>query len=738
MLRRGLAPGVLVIVVAVADWLITGVALLDIIRFIAYDIGFVALPGAALLWAMRGRRSRFLVTIALGWPVGQALEILAFSGSAAIGTRGLFLLYPILVIVPCAFFIWRRQRGVEADSDDGRMSLGVMWAAAGALSLGLIYLTLMFLPLAPLPSTSVVVEYPDYPYFISLVGQVMNHWPPTTPGLVGVPLSYEWFVLFHIAAVSQVTHLSIPVVGLRLDYIPTVTVVACQLLVVGRFIARSWWTGVMAIVIIFLLGPLDLTSATKTPFGDNVFIHLWDSWTFPFGLMFLLALLYFVVERVRANSRRTSRDLGSWALIALLMVGASGAKATVLPVVVAGTGLYLVLRVLFRRDISIGALATVVLGIPIFIVTYVIVYGGQAPATKIDPLVWLSGGPPVLMANLIRHSEIRAIVLPLAYAADFAAVVLPLAGMLYLLRRPHRSAIPTFALPLCMLVSGVLIASLFHHSSYSEIYFADTGYVAGSFVAAEGLRRMWLDMGRSLPATRTVAVVAFAGWVALLLVVVALTSHDVGTPRAAVVRYAALTAAGVAFVIAWAVVVRARHHSSSGVIALSLIPLMAVSALTSPLLSLPSARAAIDGKPIASGRTVLVPGLLTALYWLRNHTSVDAVFAVNNHWIDPSRTFGKFYYYTAFSERQAFIEAYNPYPIPPGPGTPAGANFIYRQQVNDAVFNHADPAALHIMTHQYGVRFLFIDRTIGPPSPAALQLGRVVFSNQDAVIIAVS
>ena len=247
MMRRGIAPATLVIAVVVVGWLVTGVSALDVIRFVAYDIGFVALPGVALLWAVRGRRSSLLASIAIGWPLGQALEILAFSGTAAIGIRGLFLLYPIVVIVPSAFAMVRRSgRWASDDVHEGRMPTAAMWTAAGALSLGIVYLTLMFLPLAPLPGASVVVEYIDYPYFIGLITQVMNHWPPTTPGLVGVPLSYEWFVLFHIAAASQVTHVPVPVIGLRLDYLPTVTVLATQLLVVGRFIGRSWWTGVIA------------------------------------------------------------------------------------------------------------------------------------------------------------------------------------------------------------------------------------------------------------------------------------------------------------------------------------------------------------------------------------------------------------------------------------------------------------------------------------------------------------
>jgi hypothetical protein len=115
---------------------------------------------------------------------------------------------------------------------------------------------------------------------------------------------------------------------------------------------------------------------------------------------------------------------------------------------------------------------------------------------------------------------------------------------------------------------------------------------------------------------------------------------------------------------------------------------------------------------------------------------VNDVFALNNHWIDAARANGKYYYATAFSERQAFIEAYNPYPILPGTGTPAGANFAYRQQINDALFNHAEASALRVMTQQYAVRFLFIDRSRSY-DPAVMTLGRVVFSNQGAFIVAV-
>lgn len=739
MLRRGLAPALLVTAVVVLSWLVTGVSVLDIIRFLAYDLAFVAAPGAALLWAIRGTRSGFVSTVAIGWPLGQTLEILAFAATAAIGVRGLFILYPLIVIIPCALAIRKRWRGVQRLPADERMSSRLMWSAAAALSLGLIYLDLMMLPQAPLPGAAVAAQYADFPYFFGLIAQAMNHWPPTIPGLSGVPLAYEWFVLFHIAAAAQVTGVSVPVVGLRLDYVPTIVVLGCQLLAAGRYFSRSAATGVIAIAVLFLLGPLDLTTTTLTngsPLSDNVVIHLWDSWTFPFGLMFLLALLYLIAERLQANTGQ-SRDLGSWALIALLMIGASGAKATVLPVILVGTGILGVMHVLRRRTMPVTAITVVALGVAIFAVTYLIVYNDSAPYTKVAPLAWLGNSAPVIFANLIRHTQVRAIVLPLAYAAGFVGTMLPLAGMLYMLRRQHRHRLSAFSLPICVFVAGVLITALVHHVSGSELYFQDTGYAAGCIVAAEGLRLAWLDAGHSLPFSRRAAVVGVAGWVALLIVVVKVTSPVVATPEATVVRYAGITAAAVAFVVAWALALRALHRPARGVIAVGLIPALAAAGLSSPLIFYPTARRVLTSASITSGPVVLAPGTLTALYWLRDHSSVNAVFAVNNHWVDAARTSGKFYYYTAFSGRQAFIEPYNPYPIPPGPGTAAGANFIYRQALNDAVFTKADASALRIMTGQYGVRFLFVDRTHGPYDPAVLTLGRVVFSDQDVAIVAV-
>ena len=452
--------------------------------------------------------------------------------------------------------------------------------------------------------------------------------------------------------------------------------------------------------------------------------------------MFFLALLYLITERLRANTWHTPADYRSWALIGLLMLGASGAKATVLPVIIIGTGLYCVLHFLIRRAVPASAVVATCIGIVIFAATYLVVYAGSAPDTIVKPLAWLGNTPPVIFADGIHHVLLRVIALPFAYAAGLVGLMLPLSGALYLLRRHHRAEIPSFALPLCMLAGGIVITNLVHQISFSEGYFEETGYVAGAIVAAAGLRLAWLDVGRF---SRRAIVVLLAAWLVLFVVVIKLVSRSITTPDATMALYAGVVVAGVIFVLGSALVVRHREASASGAIALGLIPLVAASVLTTPLYLYPTLRKAVTGLPLTAARPVVVPGLLTALQWLRDHSPIDAVFAVNNHWLDPGRTNGKYYYYSAFSERQIFIEAYDPirYGVTPGVGSTTADAFAYRQRLNDAVFDHADTNALRIMTREYGVRFLFVDRMLGTEDAAVLQLGREVFANQDAIVLEV-
>jgi hypothetical protein len=686
-------------------------------------------------------------------PIGFTLEILAFSATAAGGARALFLAYPIVVTALAGLVVVRRRRESSRVTGAPPISPRLMWIAALALSAGLVYVALIFIPQAPLPTAGGSVSYiPDFVYEMSKTAEALHHWPATNPGLSGVPLPYEWFVFFHMAAVSQVTHLSIPIVALRLDFVPFILVIGCQLLMLGRALSGTAATGVIAIVVLFLLGPLDLTtdSTGGSPFFSVFGVDLSISWTFTFGVMFFIALLYLIGERLSAPAWRTRRDIGRWSIFALLLVGSSGAKATILPVVLVGTVLYAAYAAITQRaKPAPQLLVALALEASVFLITFWVIYRGGAPFTQVGPLESLARTLPV--ADLNQSSlpgAVRWILTPFAYAAGLAGMLLPLAGLFYVLRRRHRRAASRYALCIGMLIGGLIIGNVFHQVSYSELYFQDTGYIAGCIVAADGLRLAWLDMGSALPASKRAATVALACWIAALLAVVIATLPAEHEAQTGMVRDAAFVVGGVVFVAGWLVTARMRRYPTVGILGLGLIPVLAASALASPIEMAPTAGLILTDASVVYAKTTpsavrrLTPDLFAALQWLKAHTSVNAVIAVSNHWLDAANTNGRYYYYSAFSERQVFIEGYDPvrYAINTSWSTAEGADFAEREILNNYVFKYADAEALETMTQQYSVRYLLIDSQDGDSdddSRAVAALGTVVFQDSTATIVAV-
>src|SRR5579859_7972169 len=110
-----------------------------------------------------------------------------------------------------------------------------------------------------------------------------------------------------------------------------------------------------------------------------------------------------------------------------------------------GAAIYTVLHVSFRHGIPKAAVALFVVTLIVFVPTYIIIYGGYTPGTKLILVEWLTGSSPVVYANLIQHTLLRDIARPLAYFLGFCLVMAPLYGILYLFRRRHRAELSRFA-----------------------------------------------------------------------------------------------------------------------------------------------------------------------------------------------------------------------------------------------------------------------------------------------------
>ena len=123
----------------------------------------------------------------------------------------------------------------------------------------------------------------------------------------------------------------------------------------------------------------------------------------------------------------------------------------------------------------------------------------------------------------------------------------------------------------------------------------------------------------------------------MLTALVVATSPTLHQSQTAVLRYMVLISGCMLFVAGCFLVARLRNRPTSGVLGLGLIPILAASALASPIEISATTGLMLSGIPVALAQASppnvrgLTPELLAALRWLRAHSSVDAVIAVSNH-----------------------------------------------------------------------------------------------------------
>ena len=195
------------------------------VRYLGYEAIFVIAPGWLVLSALApGIRSRAW-QLALGWPVGLTLEILAFSLTAALGIRDAFLAYPLVIGLPAALIV--RRRGQADPSPPARFTPAARWSIVGLCLLAFVYIGGAYYTITPLPGTAPGVVYPgDITFSIAVAASVLHGWPPTFLGVSGQPFDYHYFVNLHMAAISQVTGLHLPLIVFRLYLLPLIALLA--------------------------------------------------------------------------------------------------------------------------------------------------------------------------------------------------------------------------------------------------------------------------------------------------------------------------------------------------------------------------------------------------------------------------------------------------------------------------------------------------------------------------------
>ncbi len=769
--RRALtvgAPAIAVVGIATAGLLAAGVPASVVFRFELYWAGFIAGPGvlcAAVLLPRRGP----LYVFAVGAALGYALEVLAWMLTAWSGSRGLLWAYP--PVVAALTVPWLRRRSVRrralpapapvGPDEEAPCSLPATWswAVAGCCLFTLAAVVVWYWSASPWPVTGPATWSVDLGNQLGWAADAMHHFPPSDPSVSGVTQRYHWFFYGHLASAASITGIELPWLVFRLYLVPLLLLVPVLLALTASRLSGRPWAGPVAALTGTVAAELSISTVrTQVAYG-GFSAYAFYSPTYLYGLLFFCALLLVSCDQFR-DGVRTNAWWIRWLAVAILLVGAAGAKLPVVPLLAAGFGLAAAYALHRRRPLWVGPVIGATLAAIAFGLAQLTLYGGSSPArVRLDYhlLQWQTVAMSAVGRLLDPHyTGIRPTLLEQVLGLPFAFAILlaPFLGALALARVPRNRVSQVFLLGI--MIGGISASSLVVDPAHSEHWFLVMALPAGAILGGWGTALL-LDRITARRAARW-TVGALTAAAAVLVFGLGLNTMRGDTPGRFVERYAIFAVVALVATVLAALALRLRPTAAA---AFTVAMVLGGCLAGVPLKLWQPVRAQLtDGRQVLPEdihrkRPDVTPELMAALEWIRGNTRSDDVVAVNNHCLavsinrrtkrlrcDDHRVF----YYSGFSERRYLIESWSYtdellavalrakayYPSLPSP-------FPQRTALNDRAFTNPTPAVLDALYLRYGVRYLLVDARPsfrgGPPFPVPPQLkvlATEVFHNEDA------
>ncbi|MCA1782640.1 MAG: hypothetical protein LC679_10840 [Intrasporangiaceae bacterium] len=558
-LLRGLAAATLGLI-TLALLLATGTQLWQVVLYAGVFVWSVTLPGVLVHRALRAPKDRF-DDLVVGSVVGLVLQLMAWALFTSLGVQSFLLGWPILVLLP--FLVSARlRRHLRWRRFSSSLHPVHAWGFVVATLLPLNAIGTQLMAGSQLPDRANSWYQDDY-WHLALTAQTMRSLPPDLPQVAGEPFFYHWFANAHVGVMANSTFLDLPVVFTRLWMPPVVVLGLGMLVVVGRQLSGRTWPGVLAAL------------------SAGVHAAIWPSWFSMFGTsvfnvhspsqqfsvpITLLALLLLV--RV-ARQGRLPR--GEWALLTLALVGASGAKASVLPVLFCGLVLATVVGLLVARHLARAlGWATALVG-AVMTVSLPLTSGGSA-GVKLQLFSSIRGTAPwSLMLGGSPPVSLEPFLPGLTRAG--AGILLGLLLLSYVLAYGWMlAAVPTFSRTdmSAWLMVGVGIAGwcammLLNQDGFSQVYFMQSAILAWHLLAAWGVMLAWdraeASFGR--PRSGLLVVAAVTSGALVITVAQALSGPRPEPDSINSTVVIGLVAAGTPFVVVLVGWLVARRHNNA-------------------------------------------------------------------------------------------------------------------------------------------------------------------------------
>jgi hypothetical protein len=632
--------------------------MLETAIFGSYVVFGIALPGMLWLRLLRGRSAHVSEDLAIGLAVGYCLEIAAYIAARAVGAPLLFLLWPTSTLVAFAAVPALRRHW---HGDGSRRPVWWSWSLAAILGYLLIYSAGTFFASHHLTGTD--TPYVDMPFHLALIGELLNHVPPQVPYVSGVPLGYHWFFYAEAAATSWATGIEPVTLLYRLSGLPMfVAFVVLTATAAQRLTGRSW-TGPVAVAVALFGTVADPYGWVGTPVFDTQTLGVtWISPTNLFGLAMLAAMILILIDLLQPD---TGAPRSYWLLMALLVFGCAGAKASLLPLLMVGLLFVVAGFAIIRRRLHRGAAAGLVLATFGLLLAEELLYRGSTdrPDIGLDSLRSL---PVVSLVGAEGAAGLSSLILP--FAGLLVALVLwsfLWAGAYGLLARGRDSSVDAPLALLAGIGAGALGAVTFlYYSGLSQTYFLTVAAGAfGVFVTA-GIARLVPERARYSPFIACVSVAALLGAGAVLIInrigpanaPTLAADHLAGVLPVVVMPVLALLAVAIAACVVLGLAARKWTTLQSAV------PMFVIALMVG--FSLPNV-AVVLAAPIKGGTP---PGLtvpadgINAARWLRDHSDTDDLVATNLHCAWYTTNFDSCNpvssWVSAYSERRVLVEGW--------------------------------------------------------------------------------
>lgn len=741
-------PALAATALLVALLLAADTAPLDVLRYLGYTLWGVVLPGTLLFRALRRTPHTLVEDLAFGAVTGLVLELLAWAALVSMGLQSVAVAWPLVVVVP--FLLVPGLRRHWAPRGYRRPSLGWSWSVAGLVALTSTYMYAVFLRKNPiLPDTETTRQYIDLPYLLSLAGNAKENFPLTFPQVAGEPLNYHWFTFAHMAMGDLVGQVDLPVIQMRL-MVPALSALFMVITaVVGQRLTGRAWVGPVAALLVFGIGEFTVNypaNVSSWAFGaPSVPLMSWASLSLTYCQPLLVGLIGVVGDRLRGHAeaeRVPGLGAGGLVLVALLAFGSSAAKASSLPVTLAGLAFAGVAVLILARRINwdIVALGAILGGVQLFATA--VIFRFESYGLEVVPFGNIMGywADP----EHTRSTGFQAAVVGLVLVAFLLNHQLRLVGMVPLIwrRRLRLEPVQWF------LLGGALAGPALYLvvNGFNSSYFTLAGLPFGILLSAWGYcetferaelsrrAKIWLAVGTlTFVGLLTAAILEYSGrWREQVLELFgdATAGRSYSTLLPALTAAGVLTGAALGAGLLWWLLGRVMPalRRRGGVVLLS-----AALVAGAPTLLLDVAQSRDQEW---EGSWLMPASQVEAARWIRTNSSPTDVLATGVHcrsdddYNDPSRGCGNSlaFWLSAYSERSVLIEgwAYSPRLMAEHSGA------FWDQQLlklNDDAFKQPTRDGLDRLHDQHAVRYLVVDRKAGGASPELDTLARKAYDN---------